>query len=195
MVFTNKCSFSSCFLKVDILFEDVDDPEELERGEVRAAAASILASPDSILPHQFRSSTPPLLPHQLRHSTPSFLRSSEAPHYLPYPNRPITPSFHQQLRPNTPPRLPNQPIPLVRYLVYVPFIGTCSVADPDPGSGMGKKSGSGSGMNNPDHYLKVPKCENFHRTDFFYFYTIKPLWVGSVADPDPESGIRCLFDP
>jgi hypothetical protein len=26
-------------------------------------------------------------------------------------------------------------------------------------------------------YLKVPKCENFHRTDFFYFYTIKPLWV------------------
>jgi hypothetical protein len=26
--------------------------------------------------------------------------------------------------------------------------------------------------------LKVPKCENFHRTDFFYFYTIKPLWVG-----------------
>ncbi len=26
--------------------------------------------------------------------------------------------------------------------------------------------------------LKVPKYENFHRTDFFYFYTIKPLWVG-----------------
>ncbi len=26
--------------------------------------------------------------------------------------------------------------------------------------------------------LKVPKCENFDRTDFFYFYTIKPLWVG-----------------
>jgi hypothetical protein len=26
--------------------------------------------------------------------------------------------------------------------------------------------------------LKVPKCENLHRTDFFYFYTIKPLWVG-----------------
>jgi hypothetical protein len=24
----------------------------------------------------------------------------------------------------------------------------------------------------------VPKCENFHRTDSFYFYTIKPLWVG-----------------
>jgi hypothetical protein len=21
-------------------------------------------------------------------------------------------------------------------------------------------------------------CENFHRTDFFYFYTIKPLWEG-----------------
>jgi hypothetical protein len=27
-------------------------------------------------------------------------------------------------------------------------------------------------------YLKVPKCENFHRTDFFYFFSIKPLWVG-----------------
>jgi hypothetical protein len=27
-------------------------------------------------------------------------------------------------------------------------------------------------------FLKVPKCENFHRTDFFYFFTIKPLWVG-----------------
>jgi hypothetical protein len=26
--------------------------------------------------------------------------------------------------------------------------------------------------------LKVPKCENFHRTDFFDFFTIKPLWVG-----------------
>ncbi len=26
--------------------------------------------------------------------------------------------------------------------------------------------------------LKVPKCENFHRTYFIYFYTIKPLWVG-----------------
>jgi len=26
--------------------------------------------------------------------------------------------------------------------------------------------------------LKVPKCENFHRTDFFDFYTMKPLWVG-----------------
>ncbi len=26
--------------------------------------------------------------------------------------------------------------------------------------------------------LKVPKWENFHLTDFFYFYTIKPLWVG-----------------
>jgi hypothetical protein len=24
--------------------------------------------------------------------------------------------------------------------------------------------------------LKVPKCENFHRTDFFYFYTIKSLY-------------------
>ncbi len=24
----------------------------------------------------------------------------------------------------------------------------------------------------------LPKCENFHRTDFFYFFTIKPLWVG-----------------
>jgi hypothetical protein len=28
------------------------------------------------------------------------------------------------------------------------------------------------------NYLKVPKCENFHRTDFFDFYTMKPLWVG-----------------
>jgi hypothetical protein len=26
--------------------------------------------------------------------------------------------------------------------------------------------------------LKVPKCENFHRTDFLDFFTIKPLWVG-----------------
>jgi len=26
--------------------------------------------------------------------------------------------------------------------------------------------------------LKVPKCENFHRTDFFDFFTIKPLRVG-----------------
>ena len=26
--------------------------------------------------------------------------------------------------------------------------------------------------------LKVPKCENFHRTDFFDFFTIKPPWVG-----------------
>jgi hypothetical protein len=30
----------------------------------------------------------------------------------------------------------------------------------------------------PPAYLKVPKCENFHHTDFFYFYTIKPPWVG-----------------
>ncbi len=27
--------------------------------------------------------------------------------------------------------------------------------------------------------LKVPKCENFHLTDFFYFFTIKSLWVGN----------------
>ncbi len=27
-------------------------------------------------------------------------------------------------------------------------------------------------------YFKVPKCEKFHPTDFFYFFTIKPLWVG-----------------
>ncbi len=26
--------------------------------------------------------------------------------------------------------------------------------------------------------LKVTKCEKFHRTDFFDFFTIKPLWVG-----------------
>jgi hypothetical protein len=30
-------------------------------------------------------------------------------------------------------------------------------------------------------YLKVPKCENFHRTDFCYFFTIKPLWVGDFG--------------
>jgi hypothetical protein len=26
--------------------------------------------------------------------------------------------------------------------------------------------------------LKVLKCENFHLTDFFYFYTKKSLWIG-----------------
>jgi hypothetical protein len=25
--------------------------------------------------------------------------------------------------------------------------------------------------------LKVPKCEIFYRSDFHYFYTIKPFWV------------------
>jgi hypothetical protein len=25
--------------------------------------------------------------------------------------------------------------------------------------------------------LKVPKCEIFDRSDFYYFYTIKPFWV------------------
>ncbi len=25
--------------------------------------------------------------------------------------------------------------------------------------------------------LKVPKCEIFDRSDFHYFYTIKPFWV------------------
>jgi hypothetical protein len=25
--------------------------------------------------------------------------------------------------------------------------------------------------------LKVPKCEIFNRSDFHYFYTIKPFWV------------------
>jgi hypothetical protein len=29
-----------------------------------------------------------------------------------------------------------------------------------------------------DNPLKVPNCENFHCTDFFY--TIKPLWVGDI---------------
>jgi hypothetical protein len=33
-------------------------------------------------------------------------------------------------------------------------------------------------LHNRSYHLKVPKCENFHRTDFFYFYSIKPLWVG-----------------
>ncbi len=28
--------------------------------------------------------------------------------------------------------------------------------------------------------LKVPKCENFHNMDFF-FYTIKPLWVENLT--------------
>ncbi len=36
--------------------------------------------------------------------------------------------------------------------------------------------------------LKVPKCENFHRTDFFYFYTIKSLWVG-----DFRAKIKIIF--
>ncbi len=31
-------------------------------------------------------------------------------------------------------------------------------------------------------FLKVPKCENFYRTDFFDFYTIKPLWVGDFRE-------------
>ena len=26
-------------------------------------------------------------------------------------------------------------------------------------------------------FLKVPKCEIFDRSDFHYFYTIKPFWV------------------
>jgi hypothetical protein len=25
--------------------------------------------------------------------------------------------------------------------------------------------------------LKVPKCEIFDRSDFHYFYTIKPFWI------------------
>jgi hypothetical protein len=33
----------------------------------------------------------------------------------------------------------------------------------------------------PPVFLKVPKCENFHRTDFFYFYTI-----GTVAGTAPQ---------
>ncbi len=28
-----------------------------------------------------------------------------------------------------------------------------------------------------DFLLKVPKCEIFDRSDFHYFYTIKPFWV------------------
>jgi hypothetical protein len=27
------------------------------------------------------------------------------------------------------------------------------------------------------NHLKVPKCEIFDRSDFHYFYTIKPSWV------------------
>ncbi len=26
-------------------------------------------------------------------------------------------------------------------------------------------------------FLKVPKCEIFDRSDFHYFYTIKPFWI------------------
>jgi hypothetical protein len=40
--------------------------------------------------------------------------------------------------------------------------------------------------------LKVPKCENFHRTDFFYFYTIKPLWVGDFRAKIKNSKFLCL---
>jgi hypothetical protein len=29
--------------------------------------------------------------------------------------------------------------------------------------------------------LKVPKCEIFDRSDFHYFYTIKPFWVGDFV--------------
>ncbi len=28
-----------------------------------------------------------------------------------------------------------------------------------------------------DNSLKVPKCEILDRSDFHYFYTIKPFWV------------------
>ncbi len=40
--------------------------------------------------------------------------------------------------------------------------------------------------------LKVPKCENFHRTDFSYFYTIKPLWVGDFRAKIKNSKILYL---
>jgi hypothetical protein len=29
--------------------------------------------------------------------------------------------------------------------------------------------------------LKVPKCEIFDRSDFHYFYSIKPVWVGDFG--------------
>ncbi len=29
--------------------------------------------------------------------------------------------------------------------------------------------------------LKVPKCEIFDCSDFHYFYTIKPFWVGDFG--------------
>ncbi|MFN9909148.1 MAG: hypothetical protein ACK56F_24015, partial [bacterium] len=32
-------------------------------------------------------------------------------------------------------------------------------------------------MESDGMYLKVPKCEILHRSDFHYFYTIKPFWV------------------
>jgi hypothetical protein len=30
-------------------------------------------------------------------------------------------------------------------------------------------------------FLKVPKCEIFDRSDFQYFYTIKPFWVDDLV--------------
>jgi hypothetical protein len=38
-----------------------------------------------------------------------------------------------------------------------------------------------------DIALKVPKCENFHRTDFFYFFTIKPIEVGNFRAKNKNS--------
>jgi hypothetical protein len=34
-----------------------------------------------------------------------------------------------------------------------------------------------SGSNSSFDSLKVPKCEILDRSDFHYFYTIKPFWV------------------
>ncbi len=38
----------------------------------------------------------------------------------------------------------------------------------------------------------MPKCENFYRTDFFYFYTIKPLWVGDFRAKIKNSKILLI---
>jgi hypothetical protein len=39
-------------------------------------------------------------------------------------------------------------------------------------------------------FLKVPKCEIFHRSDFQDFYTIKPFWVGDFG----VKKLTCYFN-
>jgi hypothetical protein len=54
-----------CYIEVS-----AEELEEQERGEVQAAAAAILPSPGSILPHHLQPS-PPHLPHQSLHEVNS----------------------------------------------------------------------------------------------------------------------------